>query len=480
MANALTRILTQALAPKTKALSNVPGGGGGWWPLVRESFPGAWQRNIEVNQDAVLSFHAVYACMTLIAGDIAKMRVKLVELRDGIWTEVVSPAFSPVLVKPNTFQTRIQFWESYILSKLMDGNVYVLKVRDGRGIVVGLYVLNPRRVQPLVSDDGSVYYRLSQDNMAGLESDVVVPAREIIHDRMHCLFHPLVGVSPLFANGLAATQGLSIQKNSTGFFDNNARPSGILSAPGHIDDETAARLKAHWEQNYTGGNGIGKVAVLGSDLKFQPMTMTAVDAQLVDQLKWSAQVVCSAFKVPPYKISIGEMPKYDNIQSLNVEYYSQALQYLIESAELCMDEALGIGVGNTLEGGRVLGVEFEIETLMRMDSGAQMEVLKKSAGVLKIDEMRKSLSYPPLPGGAGNDVFLQEQNYSLAALAKRDALADPFGRAAPAAAPPADDVDPPDDTPDDPPEDPAQRSLRVARFASILKQKADARDRRSA
>ncbi len=479
MANALTRILTQALAPKTKALSNVPGGGGGWWPLVRESFPGAWQRNIEVNQDAILSFHAVYACMTLIAGDIAKMRVKLVELRDGIWTEVVSPAFSPVLVKPNAFQTRIQFWESYILSKLMDGNVYVLKVRDGRGIVVGLYVLNPRRVQPLVSDDGSVYYRLSQDNMAGLESDVVVPAREIIHDRMHCLFHPLVGVSPLFANGLAATQGLSIQKNSTGFFDNNARPSGILSAPGHIDDETAARLKAHWEQNYTGGNGIGKVAVLGSDLKFQPMTMTAVDAQLVDQLKWSAQVVCSAFKVPPYKIGIGEMPKYDNIQSLNVEYYSQALQYLIESAELCMDEGLGIGVGNTLEGGRVLGTEFEVEALMRMDSVTQMDVLSKSSGILKVDEMRKRLDLQPLADGVGDDVFIQEQNYSLKALAKRDALADPFG-IAPAATPPADAVDPPDDTPDDPPEDPAQRSLRVARFASILKQKADARDRRSA
>ncbi|AEI71096.1 hypothetical protein [EBPR siphovirus 3] len=469
-------MLTQVLAPaKTKALSNVPGGGGGWWPLVRESFPGAWQKNIEVNQDAVLSFHAVYACMTLIAGDIAKLRLKLVELRDGIWSEVTSPAFSPVLNKPNPYQTRIQFWESYILSKLMSGNTYVLKVRDGRGIVIGLYVLNPTRVQVLVSDGGDVYYRLSQDNLSGLETDVLVPAREIIHDRMHCLHHPLVGVSPLFANGLAATQGLSIQKNSTGFFDNNARPSGILSAPGHIDDETAARLKAHWEQNYTGGNGIGKVAVLGSDLKFQAMTMSAVDAQLVDQLKWSAQVVCSTFKVPAYKIGIGEMPKYDNIQSLNVEYYSQALQYLIESAELCLDEGLGIGVGNTLEGGRVLGTEFDVDGLMRMDSVTQMEVLSKSAGILKVDEMRKRIDQQPLADGVGDDVFIQEQNYSLKALAKRDALADPFGRA-----PATPEAPPEPDEPDDDTEEPEQRSLRVTRFASILKQKADARDRRVA
>jgi len=36
----------------------------------------------------------------------------------------------------------------------------------------------------------------------------------------------------------------------------------ILSAPGAISDETAARLKTHWDANYTGNNA-GKVAVVG-------------------------------------------------------------------------------------------------------------------------------------------------------------------------------------------------------------------------
>jgi phage portal protein BeeE len=48
----------------------------------------------------------------------------------GIWTETDSPAFSPVLRKPNRYQNRIQFWESWILSKLTRGNAYVLKERD--------------------------------------------------------------------------------------------------------------------------------------------------------------------------------------------------------------------------------------------------------------------------------------------------------------------------------------------------------------
>ena len=43
------------------------------------------------------------------------------------------------------------------------------------------------------------------------------------------------------------------------------------------------------------------------------------------------------------------------------------------------------------------------------------------------------LSLPPTEGGAA--VYRQQQDYSLAALAKRDAKEDPFGKEAPAAPP---------------------------------------------
>ena len=63
-----------------------------------------------------------------------------------------------------------------------------------------LYLLDPLRVKPLVTPTAEVYYELKSDNMAGLEAEnVVVPASEIIHDRMNCLFHPLLGVGPIFA-----------------------------------------------------------------------------------------------------------------------------------------------------------------------------------------------------------------------------------------------------------------------------------------
>lgn len=400
----------------------------GWWPIIRDAFVGAWQQNVEVKFESVLSFHAVFACQTLIASDIAKLRVKLVQQdADGIWSEVKNPAYSPVLRKPNRFQTRIQFFESWVLSKLQRGNTYVLKERDGRGVVVRLYILEPTLVTPLVADNGDVFYELQTDRLAGVGERIVVPAREIIHDRFNCFFHPLVGLSPIFANGLSAMQGLSIQNNSAMFFANGSQPGGILTAPGSIDQVTADRLKAHWDTNYAGKNR-GKVAVLGDGLKFEAMAAKATDSQLIEQLKWSAEVVCSTYHVPSFMVGVGQAPAYNNIEALNSQYYTQCLQIHLESIELCLDEGLGTG--------ETLGTEFDLDQLLKMDSATMMEVLDKSSGKLTPNEQRKKLGLKPVAGG--NSPMLQQQNFSLEALAKRDQQSDPFGTA-----PAPDPVEPP-------------------------------------
>ena len=401
----------------------------GWWPLIREPFAGAWQRNLEQTTETILTYHAVYACVTLISCDIAKLRLRLVERDpDGIWTETESAAFSPVLRKPNHFQNRIKFYEQWIVSKLLHGNTYVLKERDGRKIVTALYVLDPLRTKAMVTPSGDVYYQLSQDNLSGVPDQVIVPASEIIHDVMVPLYHPLCGVSPLTACGLAAVQGLNIQKNSAKFFQNGAQPSGILTAPGNISDDDAKRFKEDWEKNYTGDNS-GRVAVLGGGLDYKAMSVNAVDADLINQLKLTAEIACSALHVPAYMVGVGPPPSYNNIEALNQQYYSQCLQTLIESIELLLDE--GLGLTEKIDG-KTYGTEFDLDDLLRMDTATQIKTMGEAVkGILSTDEARKKLGYGRTPGGSA--VLTQQQNYSLEAIAKRDAKEDPFASKAPAA-----------------------------------------------
>ena len=421
-------------------------------PIIREPFTGAWQRNQEINVDTAASFHADFACKTLIARDIAKLRVKLVEKdKNDIWSETTNPAFSPVLRRPNDYQTRNQFWESWVLSKLSRGNTYVLKIRDNRQVVTALHVLDPTRVQPLVADDGSVFYRLSSDDLAGID-DIIVPAREIIHDRFNCLFHPLVGTPPVFASGLASMLGLNAQNTSALLFKNASQPGGMLIYPGTIDAVEEQRVKEQFEQRFSAAN-LGRVAILSAGARYEKVAMTNVEGQMIEQLKWSAEVVCSVYHVPPYKVGVGVLPTYNNVQALNVEYYSQALQSHIEEMEELTDAALGIGWGENL------GTEFDTENLLRMDSvtlATTVQVLQ-GAGTMAPNEGRAKFDLKPVKGG--DQPFLQQQNYSLQALAKRDAQDDPFAPAKPPA-PPQAPAEPPKPAPA-PAKDIAQQFTRA-------------------
>lgn len=401
----------------------------GWFSLIGEAWGGAWQQNITVDGSKdILAFSGVFAPLTLIACDVSKMRLKLVQEDDnGICTELKTSPFLPVLRKPNQYQTRIKFVEQWIISKLLHGNTYVLKGRDLRGVVNALYVLDANRVTALVAENGDVYYELSRDDLQKVDDTITVPASEIIHDRMNCLWHPLVGVSPIYACGLSATMGRRIQQNSTKFFDNMSRPSGGLYAPGAIDDEEAARLKRRFEENFSGSN-IGRLLVAGGGLKYEPMAVPAEQSQLIEQLKWTVEDVARCFHMPLFKVG-GPVPVGSTIPTLQQIYYSDCLQSLIEDLEICLDEGL------ELPGDYY--TECDLDGLLRMDAMTQMTMLAEGVkgSMLSPDEARAKLGLKPVPGGASP--MMQQQNYNLAALAKRDASDDPFGTAKPAPAPAA-------------------------------------------
>lgn len=422
---------------KAATVCSVPtsdcGSAWGWYGAIQEWFSGAWQNNAPyVRRENVIAFAAVYACVNRIASDIAKMPINLMRETDsGVLDPAVMSPLKAVLVKPNTFQTRVQFIQQWLISKLLSGNTYVLKVRDARGVVIGMYVLCPKHVRPLVTEDGSVYYQLGVDNLSEIYEPAIVPASEIVHDMMPALFHPLCGTTPIFACGAAASQGVAIQRSSAHFFNNMARPSGVLTAPGAISKPTAQRVKEAFEANY-GGNNFGRIAVLGDGLKWEALTMSAADSQVIEQLKWSAETVCSCFDVPPYKIGIGT-PSGGTIDGLNQQYFSQCLQTHIASMEILLNE--GLRLDNA-----ALKAVFDTDALLRMDTATRFKTWGEGikGGWAHPNWARKKENMQPVEGG--DTPYMQQQNFPLAALAKQVPAAA-LPAPAPAPAPKPDDED---------------------------------------
>jgi HK97 family phage portal protein len=398
-----------------KALTPVPYRGG--WRRIEEANTGYWQRNITEEHGTLLCYPTLYACIMRIVTDIGKLPFALKEEdANGIWIPAQSAAYDPVLRKPNGYQTAQQFREAWMLSKLIHGNTYALKVRDARGVVIALYILDPCRVIPMVSDSGQVFYKLQHDRLNKLreglsEMDLTIPASEIIHDRCITLHHWLIGVPPVCAAYWPALKNLKILKSAAEFFSNNAQPGGILTAPAGMSDTDALAIKAYWDASNADGNS-GKVAVIGADMKFTSFAMNGADSQLVEQMRYSDEQICQPFGIPPFKVGIGSIPAGLGVDGVNQIYYVDALQTHIESIENLMDEGLRIPPN--------LGLWMDLEPLLRMDVGKQAEVESKLvAGKIKTpNEGRKRFNLAPAPGG--QNIYGQHQDYSLEMLARRE------------------------------------------------------------
>lgn len=398
----------------TKSASTAqPVNGGDVWHTIHDPYTGAWQRNeeIEVSRHDQMRHHAVFACVSLISRDIGKLKIQTKAPIGGV-KQVIKSKSSQLLSKPNEFQTTQQFLEAWVTSKVTAGNAYIWKVRDIYGDIWRMYVLNPERVQPLVDENGAIYYQVKRDVLFNIDNDLILPASEVIHDRFNCFYHPLVGLSPITACALSASQGVNIQRNASTFFNNQSRPSGIISVPGPISPEKAKETGLRWKENYS-GSGTGNVAVFGDGAEYKVISVSAHDAQLVEQLKLSGEIVCTAFSVPAFKIGLGSMPGGLKPSDLNELYYSDCLQPLLEAIENLLNENLDLKPE--------VEVEFNLKGLIRMDSTSQMAYLNIgiSSSIISPNEARAELGYSPVEGG--DSPMIQQQNYSLAALAARDA-----------------------------------------------------------
>lgn len=452
---------------REKMLESVGGAWRNTWRMITEPFTGAWQRNITENRGDLITYPTLYACVKRVAEDIGKLPFSL-RTRDanGVWTEVANPAYDPVLRKPNGFQTPAQFRESWMFSKLLSGNTYVLKRRDNRRIVVDLYVLDPAKVMPMVSDGGEVYYQLQTDKLNSLPEgypadQLIVPASEIIHDRCMTVHHPLVGVPPLAAAYWPAVKNMKIMRNATNFFANNAQPGGILTAPAGMTEEDAKAVQAYWtEQFAVGGDQYGKIAVIGADMKFTPFAMKSIDAQMIEQMRYGDEQICQPFGIPPFKVGIGTIPSGLGVDGINLMYANDALQANIQHMEDLLDDGLRIE--------RPMGVELDLEPLLRMDESKKAEINTKlvQGMIKKPDEGRRPFNLPPTPGG--DTLWGQNQDYPLGLLADRKSW-DPAMQ--PPAPPP-----PPAPAPEDDEEDedlsPEQRAYLFARVKASYEHQA--------
>lgn len=478
--------LAPAMQSSQNSLLGFLGFGGG----VHEPFTQAWQRNMEDKNPrdrVMLAFSAVYSCVAIISQDIAKMTLRAMHIdeKDGVTQRVANGSpYQRVLANPNDYQSSLQFVQYMVSCILMRGNAYILQVLDNRGVPRSLHVLNPDRTKVFVHPESKeVFYEhipLDSD-MAPMseafgrrDSVYIIPARYIIHPRINCLWHPMVGVSPLFAGASSAATGGRIVMNSERFFANMSRPSGFLSSDSNVQDNTATRLKREFEANYSLAN-IGRTAVLGDGLKWHPMVMSSNDAQLIEQLKWTIEDVARVYRVPMYLLNDTTRMTYKNGEQASQAYFQGCLQFYVTNIEEEFAKAWDFN--------RSLDViDFDVSVLFRMDMAERFEAYNKgiTSGVLSPNEARAMEGKGPVEGGEEPRMQMQ-----YVPLSQKPEPAAAVGVPAPTdEEPPQPAEDDEDDEPTDDTDDTVSESDKAAaaakaatEFAEFIARMAAARNR---
>ncbi len=453
-------IFKSLLIPTVQSFFSSLWGGVGLGP--RETFPGEWQTSSRAAtggsmRKSPLAHSAVYTCINVIASDVAKLTLRVMRPREndkygGREVHTHHPLMK-VLSKPNHYQTSLQFFQHYLASKLWTGNAYVLLFRDGRGVPESMHVMDPTTVTPAITEDGSLWYMVKADRLNKLPEDTYIPARDIIHDRAVTLFHPLIGVSPLYAAAVSASIGNNISANSEAFFQNMSRASGTLTAPAEIPPATAERLKKEWENNYA-GLGFGKVAVLGAGIEWKPLNMTAVDAQLIEQLRFTVEDIGRVYRVPSFMLGETKLT-YRNSEQLTRMYFQGCLSYHIEALEQCFNAKFEMSGGSK--------VEFDLSPLFRMETDLRYDTHQKAltVGIKSINEVRAEEDLPPVDGGDEPRLQMQYVPLSMANVAQQNAPA-PNSPAQPASSEKPEDDE--NDTEDDNGERASDEYITAARL----------------
>jgi HK97 family phage portal protein len=375
------------------------------------SLEDGWQRNLDVSAYGARNVPGVYACGMVIARAVGQCYPRHVRVNDAHIEDVTTSAAYRTLKNPNSYQTTPDFLVNMVATTLFEGEAYALATRNDRNEITALHPLPRGACSPMVDDESrEVFYAIGSSPLAPGGTDFLAPQRDVLAFRFHTPRHPLVGESPIKAAAMAIGINVALSRTQAAFFANMNRPSGIISTDLQLNRDQIASLRAAFDEQ-SRGMASGKIPVLAGGLKFQPISITSQDAQLVEAQRMSLEDICRVFGVPPPLVGDLSHSTLNNAETLVQHFLSMSLGSYLETIERAFDRLFG------LDGGREY-VELDTAALLRTDFQGRIDGLSKAVmgGLFTPNEARAREGLGPIDGG--NSAFLQRQNTPIDLLSQ--------------------------------------------------------------
>lgn len=353
-----------------------------------------------VTKQSALSLTVLQNCVTLLAESIAQLPIELYERAGDDRTPAVDhPLYSVLKYQPNSWQTPFEYQEQSQLAVGLCGNSYSYIDRDSHGVVQGLYPLQSDSVVVMQGSDLKPFYRVCGGDP--------MPQRLIHHVRWITL-NSYTGLSPimLHANGIGHAQ--AIQQYAGRSFLNGTVLSGVIERPSAsppIKDQAGVdRITDSWNAKFGGSGNAKKVALLQEGMSFKPLSMTNVDAALIDALRLSAVDIARIYKIPAHMVNELERATFSNIEHQEIQFVIYTLLPWIKRHEQAKARDLLLPSER-----KRFFIEYNLAGLLRGDQASRFAAyaVGRQWGWLSVNDIRRLENMPPVKGG---DVYLSPLN----------------------------------------------------------------------
>lgn len=323
------------------------------------------------------------------AADIVAEQVRNVPMEVRRGEKVVTPPsdLAALLAVANPEMTFDELVYLIVMHLKFTGNGFMAKMRDGTSKTKALYPMNPKRVEIVPNDDGTVRGYLLSVGSGGRK--VPFDVDEVIHFRR---FHPnndFWGIGESEAGEAMLQDGLNRGDWSSNFWTNGAAPAGLLveksdNGPSPRDFE---RIKASFKKEYGGRDNSGKIGFLTGKWEWMQLGMDADVMQNIEQQRWSVEQTFMLHGVP---LSIAGVKDAANFATAQIDEY-RLRKYGVKPMIKCLEATLNSDL--LAEWG--LKIAFAISTLENI--GAVMDGLDRAfdRGIVSINECRTILGLKP-------------------------------------------------------------------------------------
>jgi len=370
--------------------------------LIRSSDPQVVQllggersaAGFSVTPETSMRVSAVYACVRLLAGALASLPVSIYKETDK-GRESISPDLWWLLnEQPCPAWTAAAFWEWIMMSILLRGDGFAEILRKGAGIA-GFKPLHPDFVAVSRVGDFLVY----------TVTDEVTGAVRALHqdDILHFPGFGFNGLRSMSVIQWAAFQSIGValatDTQAGKMFANGASPKHAILASGKMTPDAIENLKREYATKQAGADAAGKPLVLTEGLTVKEMSLSAVDAQLLESRKFQVIDIARAFGVPPHMIGAQETTTSwgTGVEQMTIGFLKFSLNPYVTRNRQELNRKLFRRASPF--------VEHKLEALLAGDSKAEGEYMRQAVGGsqgpgwMTINEVRKVKNMPPIIGG---------------------------------------------------------------------------------